>query len=375
MSEAAKPLGISKITPESKTPKTAGQSPDLSRLLSISSIIVALVVAGALALEGVIVRQELVSAPQPVETAKVQTEPALEKIRADKKRMRHLEKRLALLERQIVVLQTQVVSERKQAAALEAKVASLQLTLAEAETPPTELPAVAVHPMPAPAEQKVEPAQTDTTRVVAAATTGPEPADPEANTSQTLPVTSDTIETGSIDPGHTVPAVETPQSDLAAMVKPAVRDTKPLEISRTRFALALDLHDTMDDLKATWALLQATHADAIEPYGARALPQGTQEGTLVYRLMVGPIENVAEAARRCARLVRSGVKCKAAIFSGEPLDTPPSPGTLIQVEVVADDDGPPLQPLPDPKIQALPTRLRNLVANAPLPRPKPKPSS
>ena len=168
----------------------------------------------------------------------------------------------------------------------------------------------------------------------------------------------------------------TPDRDLAALVKPEVRNTSTPRISRTRFGIALDLYKSIDAVKAAWKTIKRSHGPVVGQYEPRALPQGTQEGELVYRLMVGPIENVADAARRCVRLERHGIRCKAAVYSGEPLDTPPSPGTLIKVEVVADDTvEPPLQPLPDPNFAALPAKIRNIVANAPLPRPKPKPSS
>ncbi len=393
MSPAAKPQGGSSLGETAEPMVMRVRSPDLSRMLSISSIVVALVVAGALALEGVIGRSQLSSITKAEDVVEAPPAPHGNTVRADQKRVQYLEQRLALLERQIVVLQTQVSSEQKQSSALTVKVTSLESAITEAEDPRVEQVNLANAPDPVrdPGLPEVKPAEdvaddgvvivpaADT--VIATSTAVPDAEEtaamqPDAETPDAETPDVETIATGSIDPKKAVTPVAAANRNLSDLVKPAVRNTAPTAISRTRFGVALDLYKSIDDVKTAWKILKRAHGPVIGEFEPRALPQGTQEGELVYRLMVGPIENVADAARRCARLERHGVQCKAAVYSGEPLNTPPAPGTLIKVEVVADDGvEPPLQPLPDPKFAALPAKIRKLVANAPLPRPKPKPSS
>lgn len=389
MSLAAKPKSGSKSVETAEPMIMRVQSPDLSRLLSISSIIVALVVAGSLALEGMISRNQFTQAPAPEALAEVKRTPEEIRTRADQQRVQYLEQRLALLERQIVVLQTQVSSEQRQSTELKVKVSSLETAVTEQRDRAAEPVTIARAP-----EIVQEPDVPETQEVAPPAETEPQPEEtvvivpaadnviatndvaPDSGDTTAVEPQADTVTTGSVDPQEALKTAATPNRDISELVKPAVRKTRPTTISRTRFGVALDFYKSIDAVKAAWMALKEKHGSLIDEFEPRALPQGTQEGELVYRLMLGPIENVADAAQRCARLTRSGMACKAAVYSGEPLDTPPSPGTLIKVEVVADDAVElPLQPLPDPKFAALPARIRNLVANAPLPRPKPKPSS
>lgn len=398
MSLAAKPKGGSGLGETAEPMVMRVQSPDLSRLLSISSIVVALVVAGALALEGVIGRSNFAAVPKPEEIAETPPVSHDPMVRADQKRVQYLEQRLSLLERQIVVLQTQVSSEQKRSSALKVQVTSLETAMSETETPAAE-PVEVAHvsdavpqpEVPKAARPEIEVPEVnlsedeeagedaeDVVMIEPAADNTPasEPAATEPEDTTTTQTDVETLATGSIDPKLPVKHVTAPDRELASLVKPEVRNTSSPRISRTRFGIALDLYNSIDEVKAAWKKIKRSHGPVVGQYEPRALLQGTQEGELVYRLMVGPIENVADAARRCVRLERHGIRCKAAVYSGEPLDTPPSPGTLIKVEVVADDAAePPLQPLPDPNFAALPAKIRNIVANAPLPRPKPKPSS
>ena len=376
MNEAVKPENSAETGAGILSGATRLQAPDLSRLLSISSIIVALVVAASLTLDGVLSRGPVSLAPKTTEVATAAPTPEPNLIRTDETRIQHLEQRLILLEQQIILLQTQVVAEHRQSTALREQFASLQNQVMASDDGNTDDIVVGSVSEPAPApESSVETpharrpvAETAATEdiIIVSADPTPEPAQPDA----------DAITTGSVDPAAATTPVNTPNQDLTDLVKPAVRKPTPNSVSRTRFALALELHDSIDDVKAAWKALVEEHAEIVYPFDARALPQGTQEGDLKYRLLVGPIENVADAARRCARLSRTGIACKAAVYSGEPLEIPPSPGTLIQVEMTADDGASvPVQPLPDPNDRYYSAKMRALIANAPVPRPKPKPAS
>ena len=124
--------------------KLAGvsRSPSLARLLSVSAIVVALAVAGSLALEDVLRKEALNDDSSPVQTTEnTAPKPALSEtppdtnVRNDLVRVNYLERRLALLERQIVVLQTQLTAAQQDNVKFGAKLVSLQTQLTSTSVP------------------------------------------------------------------------------------------------------------------------------------------------------------------------------------------------------------------------------------------------
>ena len=338
--------------------------PNLPRLLSISTIIVALVVAGSLAIEDAALQKTAGSEPaaqpvvestrpDPYEERMVVTAPmpevdpadapnpeiameiepvVIKEPQIDDSRVQLMERRLGLLEKQIVVLQEQAKADQETKSDLSEKVAELEVQVIAARKPS---PKQVISRLP-----KADPPPAGPVRIEAA---------------------GDRMVTGTVSSAAPAADQSKHSRDIASLVNPEALSSTPLTISRTRFALSLDMHDSIDALTTSWARLKATHRDLLSDLEPRALTQGTQEGHLVYRLLAGPFDNAASAARHCAKLKTRKVKCSQTLFGGQVLDEPPSPGTLVKVEM----EPPAAGPLP------LAPELQSLVANPPLPRKKP----
>lgn len=383
------------------------RAPDLSRLLSISAILVSLAVAGSFVLDEMMRFERAAQILPPAKSANAKdavAQPAAVKVAPpdaaqDLSRVRSLEKRLALLERQIVLLQQQALTGQRRNSSFQAQLTAMEMQLDEtesivvasasepAQTPapapvlaPTAAVVVATEsaPTPVPVPATVKPAAlTPIPEPVIGIDTHPEPMrvavarDTEtATATETAPhapspekTTPKPILTGSIPPEKNSVTAKSLEQDVAKLVKPSVRDAKPAKVSHTRFALSLALYASVDGVKTAWSKLQKQKHTVLEDLEPRVLPQGTQDGKLMYRLLVGPISNAATAARHCASLSVSGIICRPGLYGGEALNTPPSPGTLIRVDVVADAE---------PEAPVLSAQLRALIAKPPLPQRKPR---
>lgn len=364
--------------PEVEAAPRRQRPPDLSRLLSITAILVALAVAGSFVLD------DMTRLERSARTPAASTLPSAQIPLAEPngQRVKELEKRIALLERQIVLLQEQALSGQRITSSIQAQLSSLeaQLDQPEAETVALAELAPASEETPGdirPAAERTDPQERPAAKQVERSDRGmpdplPEPVidvlanDDEPAQTASLPEPKSLPELRPILTG----SLPTDTSDdiarataVARKTNPESRAKKPAKISRTRFALALDLYDNVADVVGAWDRLHKKHGDLFSDIEPRALPQGTQDGKLKYRLMVGPIVNAASAAKRCARLSRHGIACRASVFGGQPLKRPPSPGTLIKVEVVEGAN---------PQTPALPDHIRQILAKAPLPKPKPR---
>lgn len=357
---------------------------NVSRLLSITSIIVALTVAGSLAIENITRRVAHTPESAPIQIAEqptvtpVQT-PVAVPVKTDETRMKFLERRLTLLERQIIMLQTQATVEQKKHVSFETKLSALETKFhAAASQAAPQTPRV-MSEAPAPVSKPVRTAEAakPNTGIMREKLTEAQPPRPahvdhqQDMTKAAKPVnpatqvqrqSTDDIVTGSIKPASSAPPYKTTVTDLSRLVKPEVRNARTQEVLQTRFALSLNLHEDVDHVREAWTQLSAQHGDLLHRLEPRALPQGTQDGILMYRLIVGPVSNAAEAASHCAKLLTRGIKCTTSVFGGERLAMPPSPGTLIKVEVV---------PVPTPHTKLVSANIKALIANPPLPRAKP----
>lgn len=382
-----------------EVPVSRKRAPDLSRLLSISAILVSLAVAGSFVLDEMMRFERAAQILPPAKSANAKdavAQPAAVKVAPpdaaqDLSRVRSLEKRLALLERQIVLLQQQALTSQRRNSSFQAQLTSMEMQLDETDSivvasvskpaqafVPTRTVVVAPDPTPAPtpvpAPATVKPAAlTPIPEPVIGIDTHPEPtrvavardteSAPTRHTSSPEKTTPMSILTGSIPPEKNTDTTKSLEYDVAKLVKPSVRDAIPAKVSHTRFALSLALYDSVDGVKAAWGKLQKQRHAVLEDLEPRVLPQGTQDGKLMYRLLLGPISNAATAAKHCARLSVSGITCRPGLYGGEALETPPSPGTLIRVDVVADAA---------PEAPVLSAQLRALIAKPPLPQRKPK---
>ncbi len=110
-------------------------------------------------------------------------------------------------------------------------------------------------------------------------------------------------------------AVEFPEAPL-----PIAGQSSP---KRTLFAVELASGLKANALDARWRELKRRHPkllDKLEPRSVKTR-SGTTGGIVDHKLVVGPFEYAASAARLCARLSAAGAKCKGAVFSGTPIGT------------------------------------------------------
>lgn len=110
-------------------------------------------------------------------------------------------------------------------------------------------------------------------------------------------------------------AVEFPEAPL-----PIAGQSSP---KRTLFAVELASGLKASALDTRWSELKRRHPkllDKLEPRSVKTRP-GTAGDIENHKLVVGPFENAASAARLCARLSAAGAKCEGAVFSGAPIGT------------------------------------------------------
>jgi hypothetical protein len=111
-----------------------------------------------------------------------------------------------------------------------------------------------------------------------------------------------------------------PKVDITEAPLPIAGESSP---KRTLFAVELASGLKANALDARWSKLKRRHPkllDKLEPRGVKIRPR-TAGGIENHKLVAGPFENAASAARLCARLSAAGVKCKGAVFTGAPIGT------------------------------------------------------
>jgi len=108
-------------------------------------------------------------------------------------------------------------------------------------------------------------------------------------------------------------AVEFPEAPL-----PIAGQSSP---KRTLFAIELASGLKATALDARWSELKRRHPkllDKLQPRSVKTKPGARGNGES-HKLVVGPFNNAAAAARLCARLNAAGGKCEGTVFSGKPL--------------------------------------------------------
>jgi hypothetical protein len=104
-------------------------------------------------------------------------------------------------------------------------------------------------------------------------------------------------------------AVPLPPQRIAAL---------PAEPARPEFGIALASSSSLDVLHLQWAALKANYGPMLA--GLRPIAVREQVGAVTrYRLVLGPLPDLASAARLCARLTAARAPCHAGRYSGEPL--------------------------------------------------------
>jgi hypothetical protein len=106
-----------------------------------------------------------------------------------------------------------------------------------------------------------------------------------------------------------------------------VRESVPLpparvatleEPAKAEFGVALASSSNLDVLQLQWAALKANYGQMLA--GLRPIAAKERQGAVTrYRLILGPLPNLASAARLCARLTAARAPCHAGKYSGDPL--------------------------------------------------------
>ncbi len=294
------------VAPDLITIKPSG--PNLARIMSISGIMLAVIAAAAMAAERMF--------SEPATTFQVASDGSAEPAPPDGAIMNFTdpdatdvqlaERRIVLLERQIILLQSQLRDAQTDDTGFMQRIAVLERRLGEVEQSVANKQVVERIAMGDSIIPETVAQASDDDNLITGSI--PEPAAQEPQTlsppvAQTLPV----------------------EDDIARFASAEARADTPRFVTQTRFALSLDLHEDIDALKTRWNGLRDRFGDVFEGLHARALHQGTENGQVHYRLLLGPIENAAAAAGRCAQLQARGVRCTQTIFGGELIDEPPSP--------------------------------------------------
>ncbi len=90
---------------------------------------------------------------------------------------------------------------------------------------------------------------------------------------------------------------------------------------RTLFAVELATGIKADALDEKWNALKRRHPKLLDKLQPRSVKAALGDGGRYnsHKLIVGPFENAAAAARLCARLNAAGAECEGAVFSGKPV--------------------------------------------------------
>ena len=90
---------------------------------------------------------------------------------------------------------------------------------------------------------------------------------------------------------------------------------------RTLFAVEVARGVKKDSLEERWRELKKRHPKLLGKLQPRSVTSGPtlERGNKGHKLIAGPFENAAAAARLCARLNAAGSNCEGTVFSGAPL--------------------------------------------------------
>lgn len=101
---------------------------------------------------------------------------------------------------------------------------------------------------------------------------------------------------------------------------PAAADSPSASVAaKTEFGIDIGAGTSLDELRVLWAAAKTNHSalfTGLRPLAAagETKPEGSE-----LRLVVGPLANAAEAARLCAALSGSGLRCQPSVFEGQQL--------------------------------------------------------
>jgi hypothetical protein len=274
--------------------------------------------------------------------------------------------------------------------------ASKPVAAAPVEPPPAAVAAPAAAPTPAPAAAELPAIPSSPVIAPVASTTPmaePAPAKPAAATASTPPVSApltawksmmappDTAVAKLSDPAPTISAAPVPPSvpETTASVPPAVVETAATPeavatpVARTEFGVDVGGANSVDGLRAVWRGMSKTPALA----GLRPIMMVKERSTglgMQLRLVAGPLNDAAAAAKICAMMLERNRSCETTTFDGQRLalkaEAPPAAAPIAAPA--------PAKPIA-PRKRALPKHQERTEQAAPPPAeepaPPPKPQS
>jgi hypothetical protein len=219
-----------------------------------------------------------VSAEPPVQAAAVKIAP-----RREQEQQEQQEQEVARLQNQVRTLAADRDRLAERVAGLEHTIEDVTGSIKRQTTTPAQQPATPTPAISAPAtvDAKAETPSADAPAVASAA-----------------------------EPPHE--AVPLPPARVAAL------PPEPAPAPKPEIGVALASSSNLEVLHLQWAALKANFGPALA--GLRPTAAREQRGSsAVYRLVVGPLPNMAAATKLCARLTAARAVCHTGKFSGDPL--------------------------------------------------------
>jgi hypothetical protein len=89
--------------------------------------------------------------------------------------------------------------------------------------------------------------------------------------------------------------------------------------TKTEFGIDIGAGTTLDELRVLWSAAKTNYSALFAGLRPLAAVGETKPEGVELRLVVGPLANAAEAARLCAALSASGLRCQPSVFEGQRL--------------------------------------------------------
>jgi len=139
------------------------------------------------------------------------------------------------------------------------------------------------------------------------------------------------IAVGAADPPPTATVGEKPKSAGEAATQPKLSDVplppttvasasdEPVVQPARQFGIEIASASDIAALRQRWAAIKSNYGPLLVGLHPIASPHHRRSGHSSYRLVVGPLPNIASAAGLCSHIMTAGASCQPAKFTGEPL--------------------------------------------------------
>lgn len=134
--------------------------------------------------------------------------------------------------------------------------------------------------------------------------------------SRAPPATVPSLPAG-ITPGADLKPVKTTSIPLQPAESAEPAEMADTSVSHTLFAVDLGAETSFGGLRARWDKLRKKYPDIAHLSPRIAVRDN--KGKVELRLIAGPFENAADAARACAELLAKGTACDGSLFDGQRL--------------------------------------------------------